>query len=100
MKRSNLSKVVAASVLSLGMAVVPFTVPASAQNSNGTSTTSTSPSTTSTTTTTAETPRQDRGFDWGWLGLIGLAGLAGLAGKKAPERYRDPAEGTRTGYTE
>jgi len=99
MKRSDLSKVVGGSVLALSMAVLPSITPVSAQDSTNNSTT-TSPSTTSTTTTT-QTPRQDRGFDWGWLGLIGLAGLAGLAGKKAPERYRDPAEGTgRTGYTE
>lgn len=103
MKRSNLSKVVGASVLSLSMALVPITMPANAQSSGGTGGTGSSGSTTTDTTNTrsgtADYNRNDNNFDWGWLGLLGLIGLAGLAGRKnqEPVRYRDPEEVTRPG---
>lgn len=101
MKISNLSKLIAAGVLSASVAVLPLNLPASAQSNTGTS------STTDTTTTT--TPRQgvdntarttDNGFDWGWLGLLGLVGLAGLMPRKheEPTRYRDPNEASSTTY--
>jgi hypothetical protein len=94
MKR-NISKVVSAGVLSVGMALLPLTVPVQAQvtTSPGVETTPT------TTTTTYE--RND--FDWGWLGLLGLLGLAGLAGKKRndePTRYRDPSAPGASSYRE
>lgn len=96
MKHSNFSKIVGAGVLTLSMAILPLTLPVSAQESPGTGTTETAPSTTgdnmqSQGTESVETG--DRDFDWGWLGLIGLAGLAGLARKREePTRYRDPAD--------
>lgn len=96
MKHSNLSKFVGAGVLTLSMAILPLTLPASAQTGTGSDTTETAPSTTgdnmqSQGSEAAETG--DRDFDWGWLGLIGLAGLAGLARKREePTRYRDPAD--------
>jgi MYXO-CTERM domain-containing protein len=100
MKISNLSKLIAAGVLSASVAVLPLNLPASAQTNTGTG------STTDTTTTT--TPRQgvdntyrtDDGFDWGWLGLLGLVGLAGLIPRKheEPTRYRDPNEVSSTTY--
>lgn len=89
MKRSNLSKVVGASVLSLGLAILPLTLPASAQAPD---TTTTSPD-----TTVENAEGGDRDFDWGWLGLIGLAGLAGLAKRSEPKVYRDPDPANRSG---
>ncbi|MBD2741673.1 WGxxGxxG family protein [Coleofasciculus sp. FACHB-1120] len=93
MKNSNLSKFVGAGVLAASVALVPMTLPASAQ----TDTTTTSPDTTTTAPSQGVTTTNyegDRGFDWGWLGLLGLAGLAGLAGRKnsEPTAYRDPNE--------
>ena len=98
MKISNLSKLIAAGVLSASVAVVPLNLPASAQSNTG--------STTDTTTTTAprqsvdNTARNDDGFDWGWLGLLGLVGLAGLIPRKheEPVRYRNPNEVGSTTY--
>lgn len=101
MKNSKLSKLIGAGILATSLAVLPLTLPASAQ------TTSPSDSTTTDTTTTA--PNQgvnneqgDRDFDWGWLGLIGLAGLAGLAGNKRrePVAYREPDTTRSTTYRE
>ncbi len=85
MKR-NFTKAVGAGVLTLSMAIMPLTLPASAQ----TTTTDPGNNTTSTTTTTAN---DDGGFDWGWLGLLGLLGLGGLTGRKRNNEavaYRDP----------
>ncbi|BBD61535.1 hypothetical protein NIES2109_43630 [Nostoc sp. HK-01] len=89
--KSNLTKAVSAGVLTLGMAIMPLTLPAQAQDN--------------TTTTTGNAPRTttyDRNdFDWGWLGLLGLLGLAGLAGRKhndEPSRYRDPNAPGATSY--
>lgn len=101
MKYSNLSKVVGAGILSLSLATLPSTLPASAQGT-GTApdTTNTAPDTTNTApdTTNTATETGDRDFDWGWLGLIGLAGLGGLAGKRQePTRYRDPDPANRSG---
>jgi MYXO-CTERM domain-containing protein len=101
MKNSNLSKFLSAGVLAASVALVPLTLPASAQTESAPSgtTTNTAPDTTTTapsqgvdnTTTNTE---GDRDFNWGWLGLLGLAGLAGLSGRKNDDRvaYRDPNE--------
>lgn len=97
MKISNLSKLIAAGILSASVAVLPLNLPASAQSN------------TTTTDTTTTTPRQgvdntvvrtvDDGFDWGWLGLLGLAGLAGLIPRKQePTAYRDPNDVSSTTY--
>lgn len=86
MKR-NLTTAIGAGALTLSMAVLPLTLPASAQNTTEPGVT-TSPNTTTNTTT-----YEDNNFDWGWLGLLGLLGLAGLAGRGRREeatRYRDP----------
>lgn len=105
MKLSKLSKVVGAGALTLSIAILPSTLPASAQTGTGTDTTTTTPNTTLDNTQTGgmeSAERGDRDFDWGWLGLLGLAGLAGLAGKKRhePTAYRDPGTVGTTGYRE
>ncbi|AFZ27957.1 hypothetical protein Cylst_5983 [Cylindrospermum stagnale PCC 7417] len=90
MKR-NLTKTVGAGVLTLSMAILPFTLPTQAQ-------VNTQPRTDAAPRTTVY-ERND--FDWGWLGLIGLLGLAGLAGRKRddePTRYRDPNAPGATSY--
>lgn len=96
MKRSNLSKAIGAGILAAGLAIVPASLPASAQ-------TNTTPDTNSTTTTTTPSSdyraEGDRDFDWGWLGLLGLSGLFGLMPRKRTETVnyttktgdRDPA---------
>lgn len=99
MKRSNLSKMLGASLLTVSLATLPAVMPASAQ-------TNSSPNRTDTTTTDTNrsqgvdyNTRGDRDFDWGWLGLLGLAGLAGLARPKREDnvRYREPDEVSRPG---
>lgn len=100
MKRSNLSKIVGASILSLSLAALP-NLSASAQSS--TTSPETNSTTTDSTTTTTNSDRAVNGqrddMDWDWLGLLGLLGLAGLAGRKReePTRYREPDEVSRTG---
>ena len=103
MKRSNLSNLIGASAIGLSLAILPLSLPVSAQ-------TDTAPGTTTAPNTTTTEPVQgtnnaeqgDRDFDWGWLGLIGLAGLAGLSRKhEEPTRYRDPdVVSTTPGYRE
>ena len=97
MKRSNLSKVVGAGVVTVSMALLPLTMPASAQT-NPDNTTTVDPATSG---QDVVVENEDDGFDWGWLGLLGLAGLAGLAGRKnsEPTAYRDPDPASRTGST-
>lgn len=91
--KPTLTNAVSAGLLSLGMAIMPLTVPAQAQ-------VNTAPGVNNVPTTTTY-ERND--FDWGWLGLLGLIGLAGLAGKKRndePTRYRDPSAPGTTSYRE
>ncbi|PSB00589.1 WGxxGxxG family protein [Merismopedia glauca] len=93
MNKPNLSKLVAAGLLSGSLAFLPLTFSASAQ-------TQTQPDTT--------IPRQDtpitndvgdRDSNWGWLGLLGLIGLAGLTRKRQePARYRDPNDLSSSSY--
>ncbi|MCC5638601.1 WGxxGxxG-CTERM domain-containing protein [Nostoc sp. CHAB 5844] len=89
MKR-NFTKIVSAGVLTLGMAIMPLTLPVQAQDN------------TTTTGDAQRTTTYDRNdFDWGWLGLLGLLGLAGLAGRKRNDettRYRDPSAPGATSY--
>ncbi len=85
MKISILSKIVGAGVVAASLAVVPFTVPAQAQNQN---TQNTAPGTYTQPNAEVEDVETEDGFDWGWLGLLGLAGLAGLAPKKRQEPVR------------
>lgn len=96
MKLSSLSKVVSAGALSLGLAVAPLAIPASAQDA-----TTTDPVIDAPVPDAQDFQEVDRGFDWGWLGLLGLIGLAGLAGKREePTRYREPEVTSRTTYRE
>lgn len=101
MKRSDLSKLVGASAIGLGVAILPLSMPVSAQTDTAPGTTI-APDATTQTQPIQEVNTGDRDFDWGWLGLIGLAGLAGLSGKREePVRYRDPDPvGTTPGYRE
>jgi hypothetical protein len=95
MQISKASKVLSAGVIAASLAVVPFTLPAQAQD-NTTGTTGTTG-----TNTEVETVDTEDSFDWGWLGLLGLAGLAGLAGKKRQETVHhvntDPDVRVRSG---
>jgi hypothetical protein len=82
-KHSNLSKVVGAGVLSLSLATLPLSLPASAQNN--------AESNAPTVDTTPFQETQNDHNNWGWLGLLGLIGLANLFRKpKEPTVYRDP----------
>ncbi len=90
MKISDLSKIFGASVLAASIAILPLSLPASAQ-------TNTQPNTTTednTGLTVDTTPFQETKNDnnnWGWLGLLGLIGLANLFRKpKEPVRYTEP----------
>ncbi|MDF5724996.1 MAG: hypothetical protein PUP91_32005 [Rhizonema sp. PD37] len=99
--KSNFTKIISASILTLSLAVLPSTLPASAQSGSSSSSTSTSPTTTDTNQTSATDT--GTGFDWGWLGLLGLIGLGGLARKNRVETttYVDPnAVGGNTSYRE
>ncbi|WP_416668198.1 WGxxGxxG family protein [Egbenema bharatensis] len=82
MNSSKLIKFASIGFLSLGLTVLPFSAPVSAQE-------------------TAEDNNpiaalNDTDFDWGLLGLLGLLGLFGLAGRgqskqvDSPPLYRDP----------
>lgn len=84
---SKLTKLVSASALSLGLAVLPATIASATTTTTGTDPID----------PTIEVREEDNNFDWGWLGLLGLLGLAGLAGRKEePTRYREPEVTTRT----
>lgn len=67
MYKSRLIQFVSAGALAAAIAVVPATLPATAQ------------------VVVAEDIYEDDTFDWDWLGLLGLLGLAGLAGKNRSE---------------
>lgn len=89
MKRFNLSKVVGAAVLSLSLATVPLSLPASAQSSPDVQTSPESNAPTVDTTPFQETKGDNN--NWGWLGLLGLIGLANLFRKsKHSEGSSDP----------
>jgi MYXO-CTERM domain-containing protein len=107
MKKSNLPKFVGSAVLTLSMAIMPLTLPASAQTdttSPGTGGAMQSPGTGDAMgndrSADVAGEQGDRDFDWGWLGLLGLAGLAGLAKRNEPVRYQDPNVAGTTTYRE
>lgn len=87
MKRSDLSKVVGAGVLTLSLAILPLSLPASAQT-GGDSNTTTEDTSKPTIDTTPFQETKDDHNNWGWLGLIGLIGLANL--------FRKPKEADAT----
>ncbi len=72
MKNKSLATWLGTGAIALSLAVLPSTLPASAQ----TATDPIAPGNTVAIPTT-----NDDGFDWGWLGLLGLLGLAGLKGR-------------------
>lgn len=85
--------------LALSLAILPSTLPASAQTvadpiaptDTATNGDTLNNGTNGDRVTTDDNNRDDNGFDWGWLGLLGLVGLAGLKG-------RDRDYDTRTNY--
>jgi hypothetical protein len=122
MNFSKLAKVASAGVLSFGLAAIPFSINASAQET-------TNP--VEDTVESAEAAVENTEFDWGLLGLLGLIGLAGLAGRNRRDdvdvhrdtyrsttvdptyqagtptstrtdvpRYRDPNAANRTDYND
>lgn len=74
MKNKSLVTWLGTGALALSFAVLPSTLPASAQ-------TDTDPATTDPAAPVDTVVTTDDGFDWGWLGLLGLLGLAGLKGR-------------------
>lgn len=102
MKSNKLSQVFAASIMTLGLAVTPLALPASAQ-------TETTPNNNTNTETFGEnnrpnldtTPLQEtegQHDNYGWLGLIGLVGLLNLLRKpKKHVPYRDSNATTEVG---
>lgn len=101
MKNSKLTKVVGASVVAASLAVMPLSLPASAQTDTAPTTTQTSPESNAPTVDT--TPFQETRNDnnnWGWLGLLGLIGLANFFRKpKHTTVYADPDPANRTTTT-
>lgn len=103
MKNSKLSKVVGASVVAASLAVMPLSLPASAQTDTapGAPTTQISPESNAPTidTTPFQETRNDNN-NWGWLGLLGLIGLANLFRKpKQTVAYSDPDPANRSTTT-
>lgn len=101
MKVSNFSKVVGVSIIAASVAIMPLSLPASAQTD--TQPTTTTPNTTiedKTSPTVDTTPFQesenDRNPNFGWLGLLGLIGLANLFRKPKTTVYSEPDVTTRT----
>ena len=80
MKGSNFYKFIGAGALAASLAIIPLTLPATAQN---TAPNATQPNGNVDRTGPLEkhTNRGDTN-DIGWFGLIGLAGLAGLAKRR------------------
>lgn len=92
MNNSKLSKVIGASIVAATLAVMPLSMPASAQTDTAPTTTQTSPESNAPTidTTPFQETRNDNN-NWGWLGLLGLIGLANFLRKpKQTVAYRDP----------
>ncbi|MBA3439890.1 MAG: WGxxGxxG-CTERM domain-containing protein [Pyrinomonadaceae bacterium] len=80
MKLYTLHKAVRTGVFTFGLAVLPLTISASAQNSSNFNSANANYSTNTNAQTTRVVERDDD-TDFGWLGLLGLAGLAGLLRK-------------------
>lgn len=97
MTASSFSKFIGAGVIAAGLAVMPLTLPAQAQNNAPGTSTEQNSNVDATGPIRANT--EDDKNNWGWLGLIGLAGLAGLARKRQTETVHhindDPSVGVR-----
>ena len=97
MKHSDFSKIVGAGILSLGLTILPLSIPTYAQ------TTSPEPNQTNVEnkgrvldTTPFQETKNDRN-NWGWLGLIGLIGLLNLFRKgREPAGYHETDAGSGT----
>ncbi len=99
---SKLSKIAGASVIAASLAVMPLSLPVSAQNADPTAPTTTQTSPESNSPTIDTTPFQETRDDnnnWGWLGLLGLIGLANLFRKPKTVAYEDPSTVNRTTTT-
>jgi len=90
MKNKSLVTWLGTGAIALSFAVLPLTLPASAQ-------TATDPVDPVDPVGTVVTT--DDGFDWGWLGLLGLLGLAGLKGRDRDHDRTTPVERTTTAST-
>ncbi|MGI8933896.1 MAG: WGxxGxxG family protein [Phormidesmis sp.] len=88
MKNKSLATWLGTGAIALSLAVLPSTLPASAQ-------TATDPVVPDNTVVTTD----DDGFDWGWLGLLGLVGLAGLKGRDRDDNRATYADRTTTAST-
>jgi MYXO-CTERM domain-containing protein len=90
----KLSQITGATLLTLGLAILPATLPASAQtDTTGTTTTDTIDATgTADNTADQATDGNYADGDWGLLGLLGLFGLFGRRSHSdEPTAYQDPA---------
>ncbi len=89
---SKLTKIAGASVIAASLALIPLSLPASAQTDNtAPTTTQTSPESNAPvfdTTPFQETKNDNNNL--GWLGLLGLIGLANLFRKPKAVAYSDP----------
>lgn len=95
---NHASKILTASVIAASIAILPLSLPASAQTDTGTQPNTTTEDTTRPTIdTTPFQETKDGNNNWGWLGLLGLIGLANLFRKpKQPVAYADPDATTRS----
>ena len=90
---SKFTKIAGASVMAASLALMPLSLPVSAQNAdpNAPTTIQTSPeSNAPTLDTTPFQETKDDNNNWGWLGLLGLIGLANLFRKPKTVDYSDP----------
>ncbi len=96
MKVTHVSKVLSASVIAASLAILPLSLPASAQTDTQPNTT-TEDTTRPTIDTTPFQETSDGNNNWGWLGLLGLIGLANLFRKpKQTVQYTETDATTRS----
>jgi hypothetical protein len=90
---SKLTKIAGASVIAASLALMPLSLPVSAQNADPNAPTIIQTSPESNGLIRDTTPFQENRNDnnnWGWLGLLGLIGLANLFRKPKTVAYSDP----------
>ena len=88
-KPSDISKNAAATLIALSLAVLPSTMPASAQTNSAPAQNNTDSNGVVLDRTPLQESKEDNNH-WGALGLLGILGLANLFRKDEPKRYRDP----------
>ena len=89
MKCLDMYRVVRTGLIVLVLALLPLTVPVSAQTNTNNANTA---------TLREDTRGADEGSDWGWLNWLGLLGLLGLIPRKPEEvrvRSNAPADARR-----